>query len=1406
MKKLLTAALLLLGVLWIPLQAAADVSTALEAGKFYKFKAYSDQTKYLDLVTTGKPDSGSNASVSTTERVVYVDKTKTENGVLKVQIRATSEETTPPTPGNILWANRWNSRIDATSTDFYWHVKDAAVATADDGNPVIRLYQDSSGNPGYLGYQTTLTGNKAGCLYSDCGVTASNCTDWIVIPYEIAVPKTNLTLIFSNGATRTEEVMVGLDASLYVPANTAFATYTLQESNTIIAADNNTFHVTVVENMPFAVSPSTGDLRWQALSMAPWLNLSRYLAYQASSNHIEYSAATFDKVYPDEALWAFVGNTIDGFKIYNKAAGTTVALNNSNATYVTMDAAADAKQWQIVASQESNTADRKFFTIYNGVNYANLQNSDGSYFLKYWTAPDNGSSMWRLSLAAPMISYVDANFPDKSILPGLQEAYDACVADPYDYNKVIALKTIATDLSALVTSMRSKGDAFVALGFVNDNAKALWQTAVAEKAEYTPDDLNAMKNAYHALIHSTCSPDSLISAGHAIRFKHAGNRPGCYIGFDGTKLSTTDAAATANKRAMLMIPVATGGFKLFHEATAKYLKMPTADNSDLPVVDSEADATVWVLEPYQYDPTSAAIQLKALGDFGGHNYIHTNGSERVVRWEPGGGSSWYLEGVDGLTAAKSENLQPAYDSFRAVGGTFGSAVGQYSGTPITTAQVDALIANADATIDDVHTMAANLRVAFSFERLNKPVPGRFYRIKNLETNSYIKAANTSDRIALTATESESFIFIDAQNRFVAYPSGLVMGKFADSDDASAKYLLSTDDKASTGVTFASTPGAYGNKFELQPSAGRYLKAENGQITSAATAGTGTSWEFTEATWLPVFTDATTKMATIYSPVELSRTAAWSTDRFNAWRITEVLPSGLALYAPIEGNIPANTPVLVQNIASDYYLKIEYTPTVATPEGSNALSGSYYAAAKPADQTTFIGGKPNGVNGLVALTADILPGFTAAVAIPTAEAAEAYKFFTGTFVPGKLYTINNTESIRGALIYDAAHTDDIWTTGKASVALDATNPNHLWGVYIDADGNKYLYNVGAKKFASAYSLAADPAITDISGNIDFFWGLRSVATPVTMPEDALTTRILGGENSKGRPAGMMIINGWTRPVPCVSGIGSDTDGNRFAFTAAATPASKALLAEIETIFQGQEAALAARRVYPFEAQTATDEETFGYYPASVKNTFENSLGDNTEPTAKLYYKAEQAQAAAQVATRTGFINGHAYELSDDAGAAYHFEEVRNSLSNVVTNATMTNAMPDPNFYKWIAEVNTDNQVTLYQNWGANSYYYGNKEGGRRDFAWQTPEATLFNVVFADEAGKAYLRPVVATPAALNVEEVPFSISHSSADSNITTGISFVTEAASDAPCYDLQGRRVSTTTRGLIIQSGRILRK
>ena len=74
---------------------------------------------------------------------------------------------------------------------------------------------------------------------------------------------------------------------------------------------------------------------------------------------------------------------------------------------------------------------------------------------------------------------------------------------------------------------------------------------------------------------------------------------------------------------------------------------------------------------------------------------------------------------------------------------------------------------------------------------------------------------------------------------------------------------------------------------------------------------------------------------------------------------------------------------------------------------------------------------------------------------------------------EVYTINNTNTNRGALTYEPGKSVTyVWSSGKSgATAFNATNPNHQWVIVpTGTTGQYYLYNVGAGKFAIPTNIA------------------------------------------------------------------------------------------------------------------------------------------------------------------------------------------------------------------------------------------------------------------------------------------------------------------------------------------------
>ncbi len=1245
--------------------------------------------------------------------------------------------------------------------------------------------------------------------------------------YHLGDGKWNVTYTFPDGTTETKLLLDGANAAEHITPN-PYVTLGLSETNTTISETNKSFHVVITApNYPFRVSESVDNLIWQPLYLHATTGYAMiYDAANATSN-VKCDLSPGVRGCSDDALWAFVGDLYNGFRVYNKAATNAKALK-AGTTFAAIDDAANATVWKMTVPDAGATSGtRRIFSFKAQFGTANEYINYQSGFPKHWRGADAGSSLWSAALAQPLINFVNATFPDKTVVTGLPEAYEACVADPWDETKFLALRTMVTNLGGLMGIERSKGNALVNLGFFSELAVARWRAASAEKADYTADDITAIKNAYHALIHSTCSPDSLLQPGHHIRIKHAGNKPGAYIGWNGTAdlTSVTTNTANANTSAFKVIPASAGGFKLYNEASNKYLKYDRRDNQLQQLVANESEATVLVLEPFAENKTAANIQIRAkdLTDANNRLYLHTNGNVNLVTWGPALNSSWYLEGCEPVVAAK-ENLRAAINSFSAIV-PIGTGVGQYRDECL--ASVRALLTNDAATEAEVRAPIAALRAGTYnvASYVNMPVPGHFYRFKGVESTRYMGSYNdSSNKIPLLANktganEPLTIFYLDAQNRIVAYPSGYVIGQFLSSvNPGSWKFLRADNTYASAGVTFTAVSGQFG-KFIISPSTGRNIYSGNSTTYANVNCGNGTSsdyqWIIEDVEWLPVNCDAN-GIASFYTPVELKLNEGYGAGRFTAYSVNEVLPNGSVVLNQLTTAVPANTPVVMVRNGSDNFLEINYAAPTAAP-ATNALAGNIHAAAKANGTNYLMASKVDNKNTIAPMTAAEVPGFSAHIDLTTTPAAK-YRCYTGPFVPGKLYSITSTDG-RGSLIHRPENGNAIWTTGKASIALDNNNKNHLWTLYVDNNDSTYLVNAGLKKFAYAYE---SPCTQNT--NVRTNWGFSDLGSAIRLPEASLTNvRILGGDYNAAAATtptapGMMIINGWAQPVPCISGVNNPNDGNHFNFAAVGNVTAEDW-SEIETLYANQATVLANALTYPYESCTAAsgDEPAFGEYPSSVKDAFQAALPSTSLTLDRQYRDAPTAQAAATTAAaatpRSSFENGQLYEISDATGS-FHFQIVKGCTSDVVTSALLADNVADANLYKWYAEV-TDGTVAFYQNWDRSIFYVGGT--GKRYFNYPAAGDNRFSVTLHPTAGsKAALTPVsAAAPAAADEagiaaqsEPTYFEIAKVTAptDGSITTAIVDLNadSAADAATCYDLQGRRIARPAHGLYIQGGRKL--
>ena len=152
-----------------------------------------------------------------------------------------------------------------------------------------------------------------------------------------------------------------------------------------------TVKVTCTENLPFVSSASYEEATWQVIDMHS--NEDNYTwKFVAVDANVEtpVMAKSQNASLGDEYYWAFVGNLVDGFKIYNKAAGASFTLRkaeNGNKPSV-MSATDDRNIFKLHKSASSRISNSFCFKIDDDTHYVNKQNKT----LQGWTAKDEGSS------------------------------------------------------------------------------------------------------------------------------------------------------------------------------------------------------------------------------------------------------------------------------------------------------------------------------------------------------------------------------------------------------------------------------------------------------------------------------------------------------------------------------------------------------------------------------------------------------------------------------------------------------------------------------------------------------------------------------------------------------------------------------------------------------------------------------------------------------------------------------------------------------------------------------------------------------------------------------------------------------------------------------------------------------
>lgn len=246
-----------------------------------------------------------------------------------------------------------------------------------------------------------------------------------------------------------------------------------------IITEAMTITVEGTANLPFTTSTSADatDATWYMIDMhsndsgtedvsnGTHQYIWKYL--EGESDNVQLPMLSVSNTeYGDNYLWCFVGNLVDGFKIYNKAAGSAYALTKAEDSNSAANLAeGDGTLFNLVKSTQ--ITDATCFRPVGHSNFVNTQAVDGVKVLRGWTLADGGSSCrfhapteYMLNYAATVSAGVapanalgaNVYFDTTDKVTAFNNAVAAAETSPYSLEAAAQLAAIAKEVEAAGTN------------------------------------------------------------------------------------------------------------------------------------------------------------------------------------------------------------------------------------------------------------------------------------------------------------------------------------------------------------------------------------------------------------------------------------------------------------------------------------------------------------------------------------------------------------------------------------------------------------------------------------------------------------------------------------------------------------------------------------------------------------------------------------------------------------------------------------------------------------------------------------------------------------------------------------------------------------------------------------------
>ena len=379
---------------------------------------------------------------------------------------------------------------------------------------------------------------------------------------------------------------------------------------------NCAIRVACSENLPFVKTTNDSDPNYYALLMHQNTNYDGFVKYSAldtqlTADHATVNIGNYAERYAtlldeDGYWWYFKGNVLDGFQIFNKAAGTE---NNRKLAYgsdrpIVKENPA-SYTWKLAKSSSADNAkDWTCIRRTDNANYLNLQ----SGVVKYWSDADNGSS-FKFYTPLDIATMTAADF---DLMQNYLGAPDGAL---------LGSKYMEQHRAELASAKGQKANNLAAVKLLRDH-----------------------KEAYNASLAANELNDGLV-AGKYYRLYNAGY--GKYLTVDpsNSKLVGTQLEDGLKKNYGSVIYIAENGANYTLSAQGKYFgNVVISDQVSL------SDAAV----DYRIQHVGARFAFN--GDNGSrYGYLHTNGYGKVVGWETAAiATQWYVLPATDIEVALNE--------------------------------------------------------------------------------------------------------------------------------------------------------------------------------------------------------------------------------------------------------------------------------------------------------------------------------------------------------------------------------------------------------------------------------------------------------------------------------------------------------------------------------------------------------------------------------------------------------------------------------------------------------------------------------------------------------------------------------------------------------------------------------